>query len=160
MRRISVRSTEIETFDRASVIIPNSELITGSVINWTHRDAMGRITINVGASYRSDPEQVIKILTDIAANCPLILQHPKPLVIFEDLGASALEFSLRAVVPDINSGLEARNSLRIAILKAFREAGIEIPYPQQDVHLHGADSATAALAAAFQARKHEKDAAE
>ncbi len=160
VRRISVRATEIETFDRASLIMPNSELITGSVTNWTHRNAMGRITINVGASYRSDPEQVIKILTDIAANCPLILQHPKPLVIFEDLGASALEFSLRAVVPDINSGLEARNSLRIAILKAFREAGIEIPYPQQDVHLHGADSATAALATAFQARKHEKDAAE
>ena len=104
VRRISVRATEIETFDRASLIMPNSELITGSVTNWTHRNAMGRITINVGASYRSDPEQVIKILTDIAANCPLILQHPKPLVIFEDLGASALEFSLRAVVPDINSG--------------------------------------------------------
>jgi small-conductance mechanosensitive channel len=86
--------------DRASLIMPNSELITGSVTNWTHRNAMGRITINVGASYRSDPEHVIKILTDIAANCPLILQHPKPLVIFEDLGASA---ELPRAVPDINS---------------------------------------------------------
>jgi small-conductance mechanosensitive channel len=152
VRRISVRATEIETFDRASLIMPNSELITGSVTNWTHRNAMGRITINVGASYRSDPEQVIKILTDIAANCPLILQHPKPLVIFEDLGASALEFSLRAVVPDINSGLEARNSLRIAI----RHPRSDRDHARSRTSAFMAPTAPPPPGDAFQARKHER----
>ena len=78
VRRIRVRSTEIETFDRASVIVPNSELITGVVKNWTHRNALGRVSIKVRASYKADPEAVRAMLLEIAARNPLVLKHLEP----------------------------------------------------------------------------------
>ncbi|MGF1651408.1 MAG: DUF3772 domain-containing protein [Hyphomicrobiaceae bacterium] len=152
VRRISVRSTEIETFDRASLILPNSELITGTVQNWTHRNSMGRIIVAVGASYDSDPELVVSTLRQAAANCPALLKYPAPFVAFDAFGDSALEFSVRAFVSDVNTSLSARTELRVAILQAFREAGLEIPFPQQDLHLRDLDGIKAAFAKAAASR--------
>ncbi|MBI1386232.1 MAG: DUF3772 domain-containing protein [Rhizobiales bacterium] len=148
VKRISVRSTEIETFDRASVIVPNSELVAGRVTNFTHRNKMGRVVVRIGVSYAADPEEVMALLTEIGSAHPLVLVWPKPTAAFEDFGASSLDFSLRVFIADINNILSVRNDLRIAILKALRERNIEIPFPQQDVHLRDLDDLRAALARA------------
>ncbi|MEO1281770.1 MAG: DUF3772 domain-containing protein [Pseudomonadota bacterium] len=148
VRRISVRSTEIETFERASVIVPNSELIAGTVTNLTHRNAMGRLQVNVGVSYAADPEQVQAILLKAAENCELVARHPPPFVVFEDFGDSALMFSLRVYLADINRGLSTQTVLRTEIFKGLKTAGIEIPYPQRDLHLRDLDGVKDMLARA------------
>ena len=135
VKKISVRSTEIETFDRSSIIIPNSELIASPVTNWTHRNALGRIIVPVGVSYDSDPEQVMKILKKCAADHPLTLRYPEPVVVWNDFGASSLDFDVRAFLPDISKTIIVRTELRLAIFKALKEANIEIPFPQTDLHI-------------------------
>ncbi|MCB1508227.1 MAG: mechanosensitive ion channel family protein [Hyphomicrobiaceae bacterium] len=145
VRRVSVRSTEIETFDRATVIIPNSDLITGVVRNQVHNNTLGRVTVLVGVGYNSDPDQVRQMLLEIAESHPLILAEPPPKVFFMDFGASSLDFRLDCYIADISRGLGTRSDLRYAILRAMRAAGIEIPFPQQDVHLRDIDRLEQAL---------------
>ncbi len=135
VQRISVRATEIRTFDRSSVIIPNSELITGRVTNWTLGNTVGRVLIEVGVSYSSDPQKVYDILLEVGKNHPKCLTRPEPKVVFENFGDSALEFSLRVYIPNVMDAIEVRTELRVAITKAFREASIEIPFPQRDIHI-------------------------
>jgi small-conductance mechanosensitive channel len=139
VRRISVRATEIETFDRASLIVPNSELITGRVLNWTHRDSLGAVNIKIGVGYDSDPEQVLALLKKCADEHREVLRNPAPLAFFENFGDSALMFNLRVSLPDIGNAGRVQSDLRIAILKALREANIEIPFNQLDVNLHDLD---------------------
>jgi potassium efflux system protein len=134
-----VRSTEIETGDKASLIVPNSDLITSAVTNWTHRNALGTVTVKVRVSYQSDAERVRDILQKVGAECSLVLQHPAPSVTFDNFGADGLEFSLGAVVPDVTKAGAVQSELRFAILKAFRQAGIEMPYAQHDIHLRDLD---------------------
>lgn len=141
VRRIGVRSTEIETFDRSSIIIPNSELIASTVTNWTHGGALGRIKVPVGVAYSSDPEKVRDILLACAHANPHILKHPEPFVVWQDFGASSLDFELRAFLRNIADGIHVRTELRFAIFRAFREAGIEIPFPQQDIHIRSVNGA-------------------
>ncbi len=135
VKKISVRSTEIETFDRSSIIVPNSELISSTVTNWTHKDKIGRFRLPVGVSYNSDPEQVREILLKCAHEHPLVVAYPEPFVVWNDFGASSLDFELRAFLNDISKGLQVRTDLRFTIFKALAEAGIEIPFPQTDVHI-------------------------
>lgn len=139
VRRISVRSTEIETFDKASVIVPNSDLIQSPVTNWTHRNSLGTVTVAVRVGYRSDAERVRDILQKVGSECSLLMQHPAPSVVFNDFGPNGLEFSVGGVVSDVGKADAARTDLRFRILKAFREAGIEMPYAQYDVHLRDLD---------------------
>jgi small-conductance mechanosensitive channel len=139
VRRISVRSTEIETFDRSSVIIPNAELIQGRVKNWTLRDATGRVRIPVGIGYGSDPERAREVLLAIANAHPGVLRTPPPSVGFEGFGASSVDLALRLFVSDVAQGGAIRTEIAFQILKAFREAGIELPFPQADVHLRDLD---------------------
>lgn len=146
VRRISVRSTEIETADKASLIVPNSEFITSTVTNWTHRNALGTATVKVTVSAKSDPERVRAILQQVGAECPLVLQHPAPGVGFDGFGPNGLEFSLATVVPDVTKAAAVQTDLRFRILKAFREAGIEIPNAQHDVHLRDLDLVRTVLA--------------
>jgi small-conductance mechanosensitive channel len=135
VRRISVRATEIETFDRASVIVPNSELITGVVKNWTHGNPSGRIICKVGVSYGSDAEQVREILLACARDHPLVLDLPPPRAFLVAFGDSALAFELRCVVAHVDNGLPVKSDLHFEILRRFRAAGIQIPFPQQEVRL-------------------------
>jgi small-conductance mechanosensitive channel len=135
VKKISVRSTVLETFDRASVIIPNSELIASTVTNWTHKSALGRIRVPVGVAYGSDPEKVRKVLLKCANDHPQIVRYPEAFVVWQDFGASSLNFELRAYISDIAKGLQVRTDLRFAIYGAFRTEGIEFPFPAQDVFI-------------------------
>jgi small-conductance mechanosensitive channel len=138
VQRISVRSTEIKTFSRASVIVPNSELISTSVVNWMHGDRQGRIELQVGVAYGSDVEKVREILLQCAAEHEAVSQAPEPHVLFMDFGDSALAFELRCFVADVGRRLRTTSELRFAIDKAFRDAGISIPFPQRDLHIKDA----------------------
>lgn len=152
VRRISVRSTEIETGDRASLIVPNSEFITNTVTNWTHRNPLARVLVKVGVSYKSDPEQVRTILQTVARECPMVMQIPSPGVSFDNFGPNALEFSLSGVVAEISRAGAAQTDLRMRILKAFRENGIEIAHSQHDVHLRDLDGVKTVLSAMMEER--------
>ena len=147
VREINVRATEIETFDRSTVIIPNSTLITGTVKNWTHSDKMGRLSIPVGVTYNCDPEQVQALLLECAADHTMVLRAPEPYVYFKDFGASSLDFELRCYIIDVDNLLTVSSDLRYAIFKSLKEAGIEIPFPQRDVNFKDMDRLERALTA-------------
>jgi small-conductance mechanosensitive channel len=136
VRRISVRATEIETFRKQAIIVPNSDLINSSVGNWTHRNKIGRSEVPLSVSYNADPQQVMDILLELVDQIPEVLRNPAPHVEFLSFGASSLNFELRFHLADMGEGLRIRNQVRIAILKRFREEGIEIPFPQQEIVLH------------------------
>lgn len=135
VRKISVRSTEIETFDRATVIVPNADFISGAVKNMMYGSKIGRITINIGVGYDSDPEKVQEILLDVAKKHPLVLTYPEISVIFMDFGASSLDFQLRGFIADCGNSLNVRSDLRFAIFKRLKEENIEIPFPQRDLNI-------------------------
>ncbi len=135
VKKIKVRSTEIETFSRASLTIPNSMLITKPVKNWTHKSKLGRIAIQIGVAYDSDPEQVRDVLLNSAHEHPEIVEDPGAYIIFRDFGDSALVFELRAYLIDVDRSLRVSSDLRFAIFRQLKEHGIEIPFPQRDVHI-------------------------
>lgn len=133
VRRIRVRATEVETFERASVIIPNSELISGVVKNWTHANTLGRISVKVGVGYESDVQLVRDVLLDAARSHSGVLNNPPPLALFTGFGDNALDFELRCVVSRVQESVVIRSDLCFAILEKFRAAGIVIPYPQREL---------------------------
>ncbi len=141
--KINVRATEIETFDRCSIIVPNSSLISDAVQNWTHRDLMGRAKVLVGVSYNADPQQVHDILVKCAEDHPRAMAYPLPSVLFKDFGASSLDFEVRVFINDVNWVAFVASELRFSIHKALKEAGIEIPFPQRDVNVRGFQEAVA-----------------
>ncbi|WP_238119529.1 MULTISPECIES: DUF3772 domain-containing protein [unclassified Xanthobacter] len=124
VRRISVRSTEIETFDRASVIVPNSDLITGMVKNWTHANTTGRVIITVSVAYDADPEEVRDILVGCACTHPQVLQTPPPRVFLTKFSEMGMVFELRCVVANVDYSLTVRSDLHFQLLAKFRAAGI------------------------------------
>ncbi|WP_027167118.1 mechanosensitive ion channel family protein [Mesorhizobium sp. WSM3224] len=127
VRKISVRATEIETFQRQSVILPNSNLINNAVGNWTHRNKLGRVDIKIGVAYGSDVKRVHAVLTDIARAHPMVLKNPEPFVLFANFGPAALEFEIRVFVADIMNGSVVQNDIRFAIFDIFEQEHIEIP---------------------------------
>lgn len=152
VRSISVRSTEIETFDRSSLIVPNSELISSVVTNWTHRNALGRVIVKVAASYKSDPERVLAVLAQCAKDTTGVMQQPAPLITLDNFGGDGLEFTVRAVVPDINRGLGVQTELRTRIFKAFVEHGIEFPTSERDIYLRDLDGVKGVIQRAIEER--------
>ncbi len=156
VKKISVRSTEIETFDKAAIIIPNAELVASTVTNLTHKNNMGRVRIPVGVDYGSDPELVREVLLKCADDNPLVVRFPEPLVIWEAFGPSSLDFELRCFLGDIGKGLQARTELRFAIFNAFKDNGIEFPHPQTDIHLKAWPRENAGpVNAVFQGKRRE-----
>jgi small-conductance mechanosensitive channel len=139
VKKINVRATELQTFDRASVVIPNSDLISGTVKNWVLGGTMGRVSIVIGVAYGSDADEVREILRGCAADHPLVVSYPEPNVFFLDFGDSALMFRLDAYLADISNGFGVRSDIRFEILKRFRQADIEIPFPQRDINLRTLD---------------------
>jgi small-conductance mechanosensitive channel len=139
VRKISIRSTQIETFDRADIIVPNSELISNKVSNLMLRDHWGRIIIPVGVAYGSDVQKVREILLQVAHEHDGVLtDQPRvapPKALFMRFGDSALEFELRCFIRQIDKVFDTTSDMNIAIEQAFREAGITIPFPQRDVHI-------------------------
>ncbi|MBZ9916783.1 mechanosensitive ion channel family protein [Mesorhizobium sp. B1-1-4] len=127
VKKISVRATEIETFQRQSVILPNSNLINNAVGNWTHRNKLGRIDIKVGVAYGSDVKQVHAVLLEIARGHPLVLKNPEPFVLFSNFGPAALEFEIRVFLADVMNGNIVQNDIRFTVLETFSDQHIEIP---------------------------------
>lgn len=138
VRKINVRSTEIKTFDKASYIVPNSELISGAVTNYTHEDVMGRVICPVGVAYGTDVRLVERILLEIARAHPMVLRRPPPAVIFQGFGASSLDFELRAFLRDVNWVLATRSDVNFEIERRFAEENIEVPFGQTDVTVKNA----------------------
>lgn len=139
VKKISIRSTQIQTFNRSDVIVPNSELISSQVTNLMLRDSIGRITVPVGVAYGTNPEQVRDILIDIAHQHAEVLTQspilPRPVVLFSEFGDSSLNFELRCFIRNVDDRRIVISDINFEIEKAFREEGIEIPFPQRDVHL-------------------------
>ncbi|MCP5074332.1 MAG: mechanosensitive ion channel family protein [Rhodobacteraceae bacterium] len=146
VRKISVRATQVDTFDRATVVIPNADLIAGAVTNWTHRTLTGRVKVPVGVAYDSDPRQVEEILRDIAEGHPMVLRNPAPSVVFMGFGPDSMDFEIRAILRDVNWMLSAKSDMNFEIVERFRAAGIEIPFAQRDVNLKNIGELGAAIA--------------
>lgn len=134
VKKINFRSTVIQTWDNASLIIPNSEFISGRVTNWSFKDLRVRSNIDIGVSYGSDVELVRKTLLEIANNHPNVLKTPEPSVLFLNFGDSALIFRLR-VWTTVNIRLQVETEIRFEIYRLFNERKIEIPFPQRDIHI-------------------------
>lgn len=135
VRKINVRATELETFERQSVIIPNSEVINTSVGNWNYKDNQRRLLIQIGVAYGSDVKLVRDLLIKVTENDDRIATSPAPYVYFNDFGASSLDFQLRMIIKNLDQTLGIESDLRFRIVEIFEENNIEIPFPQQDIHV-------------------------
>jgi potassium efflux system protein len=144
VKEIRVRSTIFETFDRYVLIIPNSELVSNKVLNWTHYGAgINRLTLKVGVSYGSDVRQVTQIITEVCGANPRVVPEPPPQIFFAVYGDSSLDFTIWVHLRTPNDRIPATHELNSAIFEAFQEHGIKIPFPQRDLHLHSVDDSAA-----------------
>lgn len=137
--KIRIRATTITNWDKKEFIVPNKEFVTGTLMNWTLTNAMIRMVFPVGVAYGSDIRKTQEILLDIARSQPEVLKDPEPVAVFELFGDSALSFSLRLYVPRPEIRLEMTHRINTLIHDRFVEAGIEIPFPQRDLHLRSID---------------------
>lgn len=138
--RIAARSTWIRTNDNAVIIMPNSNFINNPVTNWTANDPQVRVNLPLGVSYSADPEVVRTILLKVAGENPHVLKTPEPDVIFTDYGDNSINFTLRVWTEiHAHTTLILKSDLYFTLFKRFAEAGIELPFPQRDLHLRSSD---------------------
>ncbi len=133
--QIRTRATIITDWDRKELVVPNKEFVTGQLVNWTLSDNIIRIVIPVGIAYGSNARHAMEILRNLAEKHPDVMADPAPQVFFIGFGDSALNFELRVFSPQMDAMMRVRHDLHLAIDDAFREAGIEIAFPQQDIHI-------------------------
>ncbi|BHH83615.1 mechanosensitive ion channel family protein [Desulforhopalus sp. 52FAK] len=144
VKGLGLRATIIQTFDNAEIVVPNSDLITGQVTNWTLGDRRVRVKVPVGVAYGTDVNRVIEILTSCAHANPMVLGTPKPSALFLAFGASSLDFELRVWIPEFLDKLQVLSDLNQDIDSEFSLNNIEIPFPQSDLHLRTVDESAAA----------------
>jgi small-conductance mechanosensitive channel len=140
VQAIGIRATILQTFEKASVYLPNSAIISGNFTNWTRQGKTARRSLNIGVAYGTDTELVISLLKETALKQEHVLKNPPPVVYFSDFGASSLDFVLNVFIDNFDFSVSAMSELRLAVEKAFREKGIDIPFPQMTVHMAGASA--------------------
>ena len=136
---INIRSTTIRSLSNVSIIVPNSEFISSKVVNWSHGDKKIRMDVDVGVSYNSDLDTVLKCLHEVAAENPKVLKYPQADVLFRNFGDSAWNMSLRIWIADPKYHHIIRSEINCAIVQKFRDNNIEIPFPQRDLHLRSVE---------------------
>ena len=132
---INMRSTTIRTLNNIAVIVPNSEFVSSKLENWSYGDETVRVDVNVGVSYESDLETVMRSLREVAAEHPEVLKKPAPDVLHTGFGDSAWNMRLRIWLEDSQRHLEVHSEINCAIVRKFQQNGIEIPFPQRDLHV-------------------------
>jgi small-conductance mechanosensitive channel len=137
VRRIGIRASVVRTFDGAEVIVPNSNLISSEVVNWTLSDQKRRVRVEVGVAYGTDPHRVIEVLKTAAREHPEVLRYPEPQVIFLEFGPSSLNFRLLFWTATFDDFFRVRSEMTVAVNDALKEAAITIPFPQRDLHVKG-----------------------
>jgi potassium efflux system protein len=135
VRDIGMRATTLTTFEGADVVVPNGTLLSEKLVNWTLSDMNRRLDVSVGVAYGSDPKKVLELLMQVATSTPGVATSPEPTVIFVGFGASSLDFMLRAWTSDFGNWVTIRSDMTVRVYEALNAAGIEIPFPQQDLHL-------------------------
>ena len=135
VRRIGIRASVVRTFDGAEVIVPNSNLISSEVVNWTLSDQKRRVRVEVGVAYGTDPHRVIEVLKHVAAAHPEVLKYPEPSVIFLEFAQSSLNFRLLFWTATFDDFFRVRSEVYVAVNDALKSEGITIPFPQRDLHV-------------------------
>jgi len=144
VRRIGFRASVIRTYEGAEVIVPNASLISENVVNWTLSDQQRRLTMQVGVAYGTDPATVTSLLLSVPPLFQNVLRAPAPIALFTGFGDSALNFELRYWTTDVGNILQLRSDVTTAVNNALAAAGIEVPFPQRDLHLRSVDGPAAA----------------
>ena len=137
---ISVRSTSIQTFDKSDLIIPNADLIAGTVTNYTRGNSIGRVILPVGVAYGNDTRKISELLQSIVEGHPMVTKNPPPSIVFQGFGADSLNFEIRAVLSDINYGLSVKSELNHQITESFADNNIEIPFAQRDIWIRNPEA--------------------
>jgi small-conductance mechanosensitive channel len=135
VEEINIRSTTIRSLNNISIIVPNSEFISSAVVNWSHGDPKVRLEIDVGVSYGSDLDRVLRALREVAAENPRVLKDPAPDVYHMGFGDSAWNMRLLVWIDRPKGHRQVRSEINCAIVRRFRENAVEIPFPQRDLHL-------------------------
>jgi potassium-dependent mechanosensitive channel len=138
VRKVTIRNTVVQTRENATLFVPNSDLISNQLINWSHRDPRVVREINIGVAYGTDTGKVTELLLKAAGTHPNILNHPPPEVLFWNFGASTLDFKIKFWIDNVDNDTRILSDIRYEIDRLFRENGIEFAYPQSDVHLRTA----------------------
>ncbi len=159
VREIGMRATTLTTFEGADVVVPNGVLLNEKLINWTLSDMDRRIDVNVGVAYGNDPRQVLELLMEVTRSTPGITDQPAPSILFSGFGASSLDFAIRSWTNNFGDWVTIRSDLHVRVYEALRQAGIEIPFPQQDLHLRTISSTAGELLARRAAPPDAPDAA-
>lgn len=132
---INIRSTMVRSVNNISIVVPNSEFVSKDVINYSHGDPTYRLDVNVGVSYGSDLDNVLEALREVADNNSSVMQNPEPEVFLNEFGESSWNMQLRVWIPDVKQYPRIRNEINQEIVRTFRKYGIEIPFPQRDLHV-------------------------
>ena len=145
VQRINIRATTIMNFDRQEVMLPNRSLITSEVTNWTRGDTVNRVVVPIGVAYGTDVDEMTELLGEIARGDPDVMTDPGPVVVFMAHGESSLDFEIRLYVPSPSEMLRVRDRINKAINRELARRGIEIPFPQRDLHIRSGLPAPGAL---------------
>jgi len=135
VKEIGIRASKIKTYDGAEVIVPNGNLISNELINWTLADKQRRAEVLVGVAYGTDPQTVINLLLGVVADCEDVMKDPEPIALFTGFGESSLDFRLLFWIADADHRLLMQSRIAVLVNKAILDAGIVIPFPQRDLHL-------------------------
>ncbi len=153
--RIRIRATSITNWDRKEYVVPNKEFITGKLLNWTLSDKVNRVVVEVGLAYGSDTEQARQLLLQVAKEHPVVLEDPPAVAGFEGFGDNSLNLCLRAFLPTMENRLQVIHDLHTSIDQAFRNANLEIAFPQRDLHIRSVDQNAAFVAQRFEVQSND-----